>query len=677
MTARCANTVVRTRFIVALNFFVLLSAPLVTSAQEPTTEAGAEFNVCLNALDGPELHDPGFAAIEREFQTAPEYQQAKWNVNKPYQAGAFNLLLPSWTAGPWPSALCGSIPKEPADCATSTRDKFIICNPALGREFASPLLQSGIGSMEVEFATKFILLTLIGHELGHIRIHSSDEIRHLLPQDILGGMNCFKRVANEETEEEAADRIGVAIACAAVRKDPELPSLPQDPGGVLQLISRLEDSLDEAYFKMDDVCRGDKDYPSTSRRKGMFVTTYLDCLYPATQPVVKALAEEGATSVKNLEEWLDNRQMRGQLSSPTYGKSAQSSGFTAPSGTENGYLTFDSSDVESSLWFVHSNQQSRLQYQLLEHWPAIGQVVSLDVGPDQRTMLIELSPSGERDTYSGVEVSIKCGVDSCFAQPKSIDLPAETHIVRSGEQVFLISPTAVARLETIDDLFNGKSIPWSQHKLGDDAFPVFGDPITGVFGKGKGGIYNLALSAGGRSKWKVLFAVPNETGILESALVAKGRLLLVFYDTPLAATDTLSLWDCPTTPLTASSKTIEVQCVAYSAPAAIATTLATATRDLAAIQDRKIELDSRCGDIVVVHHLGWLWLLNRETNASDLLPADGLISCDLPAASATTFRARRIDEVRLEMKPVTKFQASLSVVEAGGSPNLKKNRSGR
>ena len=72
----------------------------------------------------------------------------------------------------------------------------------------------------------------------------------------------------------------MAKACEALRRDPDFGLLPTAPAGVISVLQRLEDDLDDTYFTTDDACVREDSYPSISRRKHTFLLAYLKCLYP-------------------------------------------------------------------------------------------------------------------------------------------------------------------------------------------------------------------------------------------------------------------------------------------------------------------------------------------------------------------------------------------------------------
>lgn len=175
-----------------LLLLLLLSTSSLTWSQRPAT-SGTRFNRCLDSLDSATLVDPGFRVLLEDLNRLPSYKEVIWNVNHKYRKGALNLIIPRWDDSFWPAAACADLPRQPADCVTSPKEKFVICNPAVGRQLMSPLLQSGIASIQEEFGSHFILLTLIGHELGHIRLSKTSLTQHLIRFQNADGLKCYRR----------------------------------------------------------------------------------------------------------------------------------------------------------------------------------------------------------------------------------------------------------------------------------------------------------------------------------------------------------------------------------------------------------------------------------------------------------------------------------------------------
>jgi hypothetical protein len=84
-----------------------------------------------------------------------------------------------------------------------------------------------------------------------------------------------------------------------------------------------------------------------------------------------------------------------------------------------------------------------------------------------------------------------------------------------------------------------------------------------------------------------------------------------------------------------------------------------ATRDLSSMFDLSISFPSDCGDLIAVQHRGWLWLIDKINGREDLVPADGIVRCNIPAGEITTFRARRVDQLSISMRPVKRDSESI------------------
>jgi hypothetical protein len=198
---------------------------------------GADYDRCLNALDSMALSNPGIASLVEDIRRSPSYAASKLNVNRPYVAGTINVLIPNGKVK-WPTAC--PLTSEPADCVTSAKDSYVICNPAIGREVGSTLLLSGAANVETVVALRFLLVTFLGHELGHLQFGTARLRRHLIPSEANASMNCAKRAPGEETEEQRADAYGVKVACESIRRRSDAKALPNSPGDLLGLLSRLE-----------------------------------------------------------------------------------------------------------------------------------------------------------------------------------------------------------------------------------------------------------------------------------------------------------------------------------------------------------------------------------------------------------------------------------------------------
>jgi hypothetical protein len=655
-----------------LALFVFIASSLAWP-QSKTAE-GARFNQCFQSLDPETLADPGFHVLLDDLRLVPNYKRSVWNVNHKYQKGAFNIIIPRWDEGPWPGPLCGDLPREPADCVTSPKERFIICNPAVGRQLASPLLQSGIASVEEEYGSHFILLTLLGHELGHIRLGKGKLTQHLIRFRSTDGLKCYKRPQNAPpTEEEKADQIGTSIACAALQRRPDRKDLPTSAEDIISLMTRLEDHLDSGYFAIDDLCTDDEKYPSISKRKQRFSDKYFSCFYSSGYETLRLLNRSSKENLDDLENWLISRQRSGHIASGSYGIRPLNFSYSVWGAAPNRYFSFDSSDKESSFWLVTGDTSEKLDFFELLNWNTSGITVHVDKdGAARQRWLLTLDQLDEATSPTAIDLVSECDGNRCSARSqheKKLADGARLFVGESGS-VAEVTRTDFRVFRSVDELFTaGEKEPRVHgfNKGTDELMLAFDSSHGLIFVRNAGGLYNAAAFNSERVAWKALLMLPQTAGTLESATMQDGHVLLTFSNAPLEGLASLELWDCPAAPFF-GREDAKVNCDAYVAPQEIIAPAALTTRDFASLDDTAIEPDRLCSGDLVVHHRGWLWLVDRTKQRQDLLLADGLVSCDSAKRMITTFRARRIDHLELRMTPLAKAPASLSIMNATGPP---------
>jgi hypothetical protein len=635
--------------------------PIPCQAQE---RPGQRFNTCLSAIAPESLEKRDFELIAHELRRVPEYRQTKWNVNQRYQAGAINLIIPRWDNSFWPGSVCGGLPLEPAACAAYPKERAIVCNPAIGRQLSSPLVQSRIAAINEDFALNFILLTIFGHELGHIRLDGGSVVQHLLRIQSTDGAKCYARPTGEgPTIEEKADEIGLNIACTALRNRPDRNELPTDPGDVLLLLSRVEDNLDDAYFAIDDVCTGDLRYPSVSRRKINFASRYLNCLYPSGYEPLKLLNESLASDFNDLEKWLTARQISGHAADGNYGTRALANQLVVRTSSDVS-VAFDSTDTDSSLWFITAQPNSTLSFIQAKSWNRTGIGFAAEPTGDVAKLLLLLNPK-DTDSPTFVEVKVHCERVKCLAETSDLDLVPDSLLLPSFEHSYaLVTRTGVQFFASADQLLSSHgSFKLQNHgfNTGPDTLIVAADKQSGMVAtRQAGGLYKIALLAPDSVVSKVLVTVPHVTGTLESAAIVFSRLLLVFSESPELGPTSVTLWDCPYDSIRQGRET--VSCTAYRAPEAVETPAALASHNVSSFSDRFIDPELACGDSVVVHHGGWLWLLDRKHGMTDLLFADGVVSCSADQGTIETYRARRVDTLRLQMQKAESSVKPLTII---------------
>lgn len=649
----------------------LFSVSALGQAQS-TVAPGAQFNKCLSALAPESLENPGFQLLIEELRRVPEYRQTKWNVNRPYRNGDVNLIIPKWDNSFWPSSVCANLPLEPAACAAYPKEKTIVCNPAIGRQLSAPLVQSRIASTDEEFALHFILLTIFGHELGHIRLGGA-AVEHLFRTETTDGRKCYARPNTQEpTVEQRADEIGLSIACTALRHRPDRKDLPTDPGDVLFLLSRVEDNLDDAYFAMDDLCTGDAQYPSVSRRKIHFADRYLNCLYPAGYEPLKLLNESLISDFNDLENWLTARQITGHAADGNYGTRALASELVAPTPSPAVTVAFDSTDVDSSLWFTTAESDSTLFFIKANSWNRTGTAVASEVTSSATKLLLAMNPKGDGAAPSLLAVTIQCERAKCLAKASSADLVPDSLVFPSlGGPYAVVTRTGIAFFPSAERLLGSNgSFSFRPHgfNAGPDTLVVAPKPEGGmVAARQDGGVYKVTLFDAKSQTSKVLVTVPHMTGTLESAAFAGNRLLLVFSESPEAGPAKVKLWDCPYDWIESGLET--VSCTAYQAPEAVETPAALASHNVSSFSDRSIDSALICGDSLIVHHGGWLWLLDRNRQVNDLIFADGVVSCSPQQETIVTYRARRVDTLRLQWRKVESSTVPLTITTSTAETN--------
>jgi hypothetical protein len=497
-----------------------------------------QFDRCLAALPRADLENRGAGPILDDLGRIDRYRNAKWNLNNPYQAGAYNILIPSGNATTWPAAC--ELPKEPADCLASPRNQYVICNPAMGRQFASPLLNSGVASVEADAAKRFILLTFIGHELAHIAMSQSSRSRHFTFEDRENGLTCFQRPAGAPTEEERADALGTDIACQALVRRLSSENLPTDPADIQRMLSRLQDELDDGYFLKDDACIADVDYPSIGRRKHTFSLLFLKCLYPREWDPVEAVAQDDARSFDDLETWLRQRQRSGQKGSGSYGRATLFSDTILSLPVSKFYLRFDATGVDSTLWLVRPTRGGNIDPGALRNWPSTGRVLSSQEIAGGRRLWLTFEHGTDTDNRVLVAVDVKCFEEEqrceALAGPE-FQMPGE-FLPQAGEDgnVVLASKRELERVTPGDRTELQRTLP-VEHRIQlnsvDEAVVTTTGRESIVLPRQGNGLHDVSVLRDGTVHLRFLMMPPAEGESLEAVALNGGRLLLSSHIQPL------------------------------------------------------------------------------------------------------------------------------------------------
>jgi hypothetical protein len=530
------------------------------------------FNRCLGAIPQTSLKDPGVAFILDGIQGTGRYEGATWNINKPYRADAYNILVPSGDVAKWPQ-VC-QVPEEVPDCLASPSNRYIICNPAMGHQFESRLLHSGVASIETDAAMRFVLLTFLGHELGHIADGHSSRVRHLTPGLHEGSLSCVHHPTAVPSDEERADEYGTELACKAVVRQLSTENLPVTLEESQILVSRLEDQLDDSYFLRDDACVGDLAYPSIGRRKHTFALKYLKCLYSSQWNPVEVLAEEDAKSFDNLESWLDSRQKSGQVASGSYGLASLYAHTVTALPEPNSYLTFDSTGVDSRLWLIQPDRGGGIEATALKTWSSVGRVLASVPSGQGRRFWISFSHGAQPDTGVLMNLDVACprGAQSCGQVTPLKSLPVESGFLPHAgpdDSVVLVSKDMIEQPVggAPDSTSVFSTVP---HGLGlasaDEAVVAVSGNEVAVFPSKGDGLHGVSVLRDGVIHRRLLMMQPTEGETLEAAAIAGNRLLLSSHVEPLVGDGSLYLLDCPAAILERSSEAPQDNCTRYQAP---------------------------------------------------------------------------------------------------------------
>lgn len=624
------------------------------------------FDLCLRALTATSLKDPGVAFILDDLKGTGRYEGTSWNINKNYRSDAYNLLIPSGDGSKWPS-VC-AVPRGVPDCMASPKDHYVVCNPEMGQQFESRLLHSGAASIEADAAMHFVLLTFLGHELGHIEQGKSAKIQHLVPDFHEGALTCVKHPTDGPSDEEQADALGVGLACQAIVRRLGKEQVPSDFSEPLKLVQSLQDQLDDDYFLRDDACVGDKSYPSIGRRKHTFSVAYLKCLYPSQWNPVEILAEGDAKTFENLETWLQSRQQSGQIASGSYGKDSLYGHTVTTLPEKNSYLTYDSTGTASDLWLIRSERDGSIQPKALEHWPSVGRLLSSQSLGNGRSFWISIAHTPQSDNGEIIHFNVSCSPEntSCKASnpDRTVKIPDGFETVGNDDGgVVLLSKDSLMR----PDPATGNQILIPHHisfDSTDDAVVAMNKNETVIFAKSNNGGHEVSVVRADVAKRSLMMLIPTkDKETLEAATILDNRILFSEEIEPLAGDSSLFLWDCPLETVDHSTLDPHLECVRYQAPSEMGHSISLATRDLASMFDLSIRRTEACGDLIAVHHRGWLWVIDRKNAHQDLLAADGVVGCNLKDNVITTYRARRLDTLSLSLKPVTSDRQSVFSLE--------------
>jgi hypothetical protein len=625
-----------------------------------------KYDACVAGLSEQQRRLPGAESIVNDLKKIERFDGLRWSVNSPYELGAINILVPATADSAWHKQ-CG-LEETPADCLAAPREKLVICNAALGRQLSNPRLTSGIIRDEVRRPLRFLALTFLGHEIGHLQAGSDSRVQHLFPMMRANGLKCRRNERLKPTEEETADDFGIAVACDALKRGDDAV-VPTDARSAIDTLSFLRQSLDDD-FDFDDTCAGDDSYPSVSRRKSTFAREYAKCIFPGRELPYGAVAKDQDEAFKHLEAWLRTRQIGGMVGSALYGNSPLYRFDVAGTVGDRRFVAFDSTGTSAQI-STTTAEDERLSHKVLANWDRAGEVV--DVRSDAKAANAEFLATfaGPNDTTVVRHAIVNCpdpGTD-CNIQQDQKDLPAGVEV--HGTPSHAVVEIDGKRLRTYvssADYFDDKSVIDTPLDLDVPGItPIIAGhadrlllAVRPAEDEQPSGFHRAAVLSRGGTVWTTFTTAPANMNPLHAAGLYGTRVAFALQPSARQLATGNQLWVCPSAPFESEYQK-KVDCDVYDPPEDASYSIGVANNDLSSLGIQLTEADY-CPGFIVVRQGGWLWLVDPESHRQDIIPGTGLVNCDRDRGRAVVYRMRRIDEVTLDFRDANPARTALGLV---------------
>jgi hypothetical protein len=632
----------------------------------------AKYNSCVAALNPEQRRSPGLELVIDDLRRVVRFQGTRWNLNAPYDATAVNILISSSADPAWDER-CG-LPPAPADCLAAARERFVICNAIVGHQLMDPRMSRGVVRDEIVRARRFLALAFLGHELGHLTRGSPDTLRHLYPTNRIRGLQCTTPSDAGPSEEQRADAFGVDVACEALKKNPDLISIPTDVQAAVFTLSHLRDALDEDYFAFDDTCHSDPDYPSMSRRKSTFALEYAKCLFPGRDLPYAPVAGDQTAAFQVLEKWLREHQISGIVGSALYGTGAPYHFQVAETSRADCYVAFDSAGRYSQIAMT-AIVGDKLAHAVLASWDQAGEVVDAHTtSPASDTFLLSFAaPENGTDirlvTLTCTSAKVRCsatqatrhlraGIEVRATASHVVVEVAGRHVRTFASAGDYLADRAVLDLSVKADLRSSATLlDGGASKLVVAEQPS--DPHSSY------GFHRIGTITPAGLRWTVFSTLPTAPlGSVSAILVLPVHVAFLLAPPPSQWGGRTKLWLCPTSALNAIGVPGErAVCDVYDPPQELDTPIGIANNDLDSLGMR-ITYATSCRDLIQIRKSGWIWLLDPGTHQQEAIPGAGLVGCADDHSHAVVYRMRRIDDVRLELSKTPPSQASMAIVKS-------------
>jgi hypothetical protein len=630
----------------------------------------AQYNECVESLSAEERNLPGLALIVGDLKLVDRFHGMQWNLNAPYEAGAFNILIPSRADAAW-HARC-RLPLVPADCLAAARERIVICNAVVGRELSDPRIATGLFREEIVRARRFLLLTFLGHELGHVTTATSRNVRHLFPVNGANGLACTHPLPNAPpSDEQRADDYGIAVACEAIKKSPTFGPLSSDAQAAVGTLSSLRDALDDEYFAFDDTCGGDSTYPSMSRRKSTFDLRYAQCLYPGVDLPYAAVARDQAMAFEALEAWLRKRQIAGFIGSTHYGTGAEYQYVVAETSGRDRYVAFDSSGTASEIVTIRVGGPQIGRSTLLT-WDHAGQVITARTDSPATTQFVLSFAADDRNEVRWVTSTCEAvNICAATAQTRTLAPGAEMRST-SAYALIEVSPRHLRTFASIADYFADRAQLDRDVDVDLRSTAALVDGNAGELLIAKRptdnsyGFQRVGLLSKAGLRWTTFSTLPTASLgsiIAVQLLPSSAAFLIASADSPASA---MQLWLCPLDVFRTGSarESARASCDLYGPPEEASAEIGVANNDLESLGVSMAQ-PMTCAGFLEVRESGWLWLLDPASHQQGLVPGTGLVNCSQDHRDAIVYRMRRIDDIRLSLEAAQPEKRSIDIVTSG------------
>jgi hypothetical protein len=311
--------------------------------------------------------------------------------------------------------------------------------------------------------------------------------------------------------------------------------------------------------------------------------------------------------------------------------------------TEDFFLTYDSTELNSALWTARSDETflswlwpedtPRQKFETLVKWNDPGRVVWSKPRKITVDLLIEFAPEAN---HRVALMRMTCSNKTCrsTAQERGIPQAARLSVGDDGSAI-LVDDKALVTYDSVADLMSGaerkteRRSPASSDELvasaREAALVINRESLSGE-------IVEERLHAG------ITFSFGKP--VQPAAVSINNGVQFVVDDK-----DRTELWDCPWSALKEDS-----ECVVYKSPAEFKVPTSFEVAPM-------VIHDTECG--LTISRSIWTWVVRRNARTEDVLVATGIVSCDIGAL--LTYIDRHIVDQSPKRQPVTSETRQLKV----------------